>query len=137
MVSVPADAQDPAVAKLEAYRKKAKGAPVTYLIGQIDDSNGASDLNMYSVVVVTDDGQQITADGVSAAVEEWQQAFGTSDTKNYNDGVNLINASEFFLRPGAKGTVVLVADQAISSVRRVFVYPAGGMDEVEMTKASG
>jgi hypothetical protein len=92
---------------------------------------------MYSIIVVTGDGQQVTGSGVGSVVSMWQEAFGTSDTGDYNTGVSLINASNFYLQPGAKGSAILVADQSFSTVKRVFVYPAGGVDKVEATKAEG
>lgn len=134
-IDIPASASEPSLANFEAYRKKASAAPVTYLLAKIDNSNGTSSINMYSIVVVTDDGQQVTGTGVGGTISKWQEAFGTSDTKNYNAGVSLINDNNFYLQPGAKGNAILVADHPFSTVKRVFVYPAGGVDKVEATKA--
>lgn len=110
---------------------------MTYFVAHVDNTNGTGNINMYQVVVVTADGQQVQAMGVENTVGTWQKTFGTADTKGYNEGVNLINANQFLLRPGAKGAAVLVSTQAVPSVRRVFVYPAGGFDQIEMTKVNG
>jgi len=135
-VQVPANIKDPRLEKYGDYRRLANARPITYLIAQVD--NRSNDvITMYEVVVVTDSGQQIEATSISNYVDMWQDAFvgdasgSSGDLDKYNAGTALSAASNFYLHPGAKGTAILGAKEAIRSVKRVFVYPAGPFDRVE------
>ncbi len=137
VVTIPTPAEDAAVAKYEAYRKLAKAPKVVYVKAVVDNSKGTENINMYQVVVVGEDGQQIEVGSPDDTVSDWQDAFETNSRKGverYNQGVNLINRGHVYLRPGAKGTAILISPSPITSVQRVFVYPAGGFDQVEATK---
>lgn len=135
-IQVPASIMDSRLERYGDYRRLAKARAITYLIAQVD--NRSSDtITMYEVVVVTDDGQQIEATPISDYVDIWRDAFAGDasgrgvDVENYNRGVALSSASNFFLHPGAKGTAFLGAKQPIKTVKRVFVYPSGAFDRVE------
>lgn len=130
-VAVPADPDAPEVADLEAYRETVGAPPVTYLLADVDNTKGRSDINMYRVDVVEKDGSQVSATSLDDTITAWQDRLPGSATADYNVGIDLINANHFFALPGAKDTAVLVADQPIVSPQRVFVYPAGGIDRVE------
>jgi hypothetical protein len=126
---------DPRVAKIEAYRKLAHGHSVTYVVATVDNTNGTEGSNMYAVDIVTGEGQQITAMGVSEAFSPWMDHFehGGNFAPGYNTGVDLSNRYQFGLDPGAKGTAILVTRRPVASIMRMFVYPDGGMEQVEAT----
>lgn len=133
-VMVPTPADDARVQEVEAYREAAGAEPVTYVVAEVDNTAGTDDVNMYSVVVVTEDGQQVELMGISDLLGEWMGE-GSTD---YNRGVRLSNEHRFFLRPGAVGTAVLAVEGELSSdPARVYVLPAGGMTEVEATRLEG
>ncbi|UNX55408.1 hypothetical protein MF406_03835 [Georgenia sp. TF02-10] len=137
-IEIPAEATHPAVAEFEEYRQTVGGAPVTYLVAEIDNTNGTDDINMYEVDIVTEEGEQLTTYGVGDAIDVWGDLVDTNTDEGvdlYNRGVDLSNAQLDSLLPGAKGTQVLILDAPLDSVSRVFVYPAGGVDRVEATKA--
>jgi hypothetical protein len=131
-IQIPASIMDPRLERYGDYRRLAKAPAITYVIAQVD--NRSDDIiNMYEVVVVTDAGQQIEATSIGDYVDTWRDAFAgeDGDTENYNRGIALSNASNFYLHPGAKGTAILGAKEPIKTVKRVFVYPAGAFDRVE------
>jgi hypothetical protein len=114
------------------YRRLAGAPAVTYLIASVDNQSDDT-INMYKVVVVTNDGRQIEATSVSDFVDRWREAFAGEggDSAKYNRGIELSNKGQFYLLPGAKGTAILATDSSIPSVKRVFVYPAGLFSRVE------
>ncbi|WP_350276616.1 hypothetical protein [Kribbella sp. HUAS MG21] len=123
---------DPRLEPYGDYRRLAKARPITYLIAQV--TNRSDDIiTMYEVVVVTRDGRQIEATSISDYVDRWRDAFAVegADLTNYSRGIELSNASNFSLHPGAKGTAILGAKEPITTVERVFVYPAGAFSRVE------
>lgn len=131
-IQVPANIMDARLERYGDYRRLAKARPITYLIAQVKNESDQP-VNMYEVVVVTGDGQQIEATSISNYVDSWRDAFAgeDGDVTKYNQGIELSNASTFYLLPGAKGTAILGAKQPIKSVKRVFVYPSGAFDRVE------
>lgn len=131
-IQVPANIMDPRLERYGDYRRMAKARPITYLIAQIDNRSDDT-INMYEVVVVTNDGQQIEATSISDYVDTWRDAFAGEggDVAKYNLGIELSNSSSFYLHPGAKGTAILGAREPIKTVKRVFVYPSGAFDRVE------
>ncbi len=129
-IQIPASVMDPRLEKFGDYRRLAKARAITYLIAQVDNQSSQA-ITMYEVVIVTGDGRQFEATSISDYVDVWRDSFSDSEVTNYNRGVALSNASRFFLHPGAKGTAILGVRGPITSVRRVFVYPAGALDRVE------
>lgn len=126
-VEVPTDPANPALRRVEEYRA-ATGAPeVSYFIAEVDNTNGTVPVNMYGLVVVTADGEQIEAAGISEVVSGWDPALPGEGTAIYNDNL-------FRLLPGATGTALLAAPGPVDSVSRVYVLPAGGATEVEASK---
>jgi hypothetical protein len=131
-IQIPASIMDPRLERYGDYRRLAKAPAISYVIAQVDNQSDDT-INMYEVVIVTDAGQQIEATSISNYVDVWRDAFSGEggDTKKYNLGIALSNASNFYLHPGAKGTAILGAKEPIKTVQRVFVYPAGAFDRVE------
>lgn len=114
----------------------AKAPVITYLIADVDNQSDDA-INMYMVVVVTGDGRQIVATQVSDYIDIWRETFASGDNglggdvAKYNAGIKLAAQSQFDLHPGARGTAVLGAKESITTVSRVFVYPAGIFGRVE------
>ncbi|MEU4394744.1 hypothetical protein [Kribbella sp. NPDC023855] len=90
---------------------------MTYLIATVDNQSDDT-INMYKVVVVTNDGRQIEATSVSDYVDRWREAFAGEggDSAKYLRGIELSNKSQFYLLPGAKGTAILATGDPIPSV---------------------
>jgi len=131
-IQVPTSIMDPRLERYGDYRRLAKAPAITYVIAQVDNQSDDT-ITMYEVVIVTDSGQQIEATSISNYVDDWRDAFAGEggDSRKYNLGIALSNASSFFLHPGARGTAILGAKEPIKTVQRVFVYPAGAFDRVE------
>lgn len=140
-LEIPANASDPKLSKFEDYRKLAGAPKVTYITADVDNINGADGINMYEVIVTTDQGKQIQVMSVSDTLTGWEKAFDyhtNSGVHNHNIGVHLADsASQVFLQPGAKGTFVLATRQPITSAGHVYVFPAGAFDQVEAHQAAG
>jgi hypothetical protein len=136
-IQVPTPRTDPRLEPYGDYRRLAKAPVVTYLIATVDNQSDDT-INMYQVIVVTNDGRQIEATSVSNFVDQWRDAFAgeNGNATKYNRGVELSNDSQFYLLPGAKGTAILATKSPIPSVKRVFVYPAGGFSRVEAHRTS-
>lgn len=136
-LEVPTDPTDPRLAELEAYRTKLGAPEVSYVIAEVDNTDGADSINMNQVVVVTEEGEQVTLDTIFTVIGEWQDLVPIDDDSGtYNQGVELYNSYlDNNLLPGAKGTAVVAGgDGDIDSVARVFAYPAGGFDRIEATR---
>ncbi|MEU4194016.1 hypothetical protein AB0E69_19100 [Kribbella sp. NPDC026611] len=131
-IQIPANILDPRLQRYGDYRRLAHARPITYLIAQVNNRSEET-ITMYEVVVVTATGQQIEATGISDYIDTWSETFAgdDADLDKYTRGLKLSNASQFQLLPGAKGTAFLGAKEPITSVQRVFVYPAGPFVRVE------
>jgi hypothetical protein len=105
------------------------------VIAQVDNQSGGA-IDMYEVVVVAANGRQFEATSISDYVDKWKDTFDGGEVAKYNKGVDLSNESRFFLLPGAKGTAILGVKEPITSVQRVFVYPAGAFDRVEARRVN-
>ncbi|MEJ7742081.1 MAG: hypothetical protein WKF73_05735 [Nocardioidaceae bacterium] len=120
------EASDPRIAELEAYRKSVGGSPVTYVVADVDNTNGATPINMYAVDVVTAEGSQIfRARSVSHRIVKWDR--GSTSARD----IRLVRKFNVYLQPGAKGTAVLSTPKPVPSIARMWVYPAGGIEQVE------
>jgi hypothetical protein len=86
-IQVPANIKDPRLEPYGDYRRLANARPITYLIAQVDNQSD-DPINMYEVVVVTNDGQQIEATSISDYVDMWRDAFAGEggDARNYGRG---------------------------------------------------
>ncbi len=138
-LTIPTKATDQNVREYESYRNLANAPETTYIQATVDNQSVDTNANMYQVVIVTEDGEQVTFEGAGDRVEEWMSTFrdgDDEDSRKYNVGVDLVNKDIDVLRPGAKGKRVLAVEGELPSVQRVFVYPSGGMTEVAAVKAS-
>jgi hypothetical protein len=61
VVDVPTPATDPRLAEVEAYRQLAGAPEVEYFAAEVDNQAGVENINMYAVVVITEDGRTIQA----------------------------------------------------------------------------
>ncbi|MFF1819661.1 hypothetical protein ACFVWG_20335 [Kribbella sp. NPDC058245] len=127
---MPASVMDPRLERFGDYRRLAKARAITYVIAQVDNQSGG-DINMYEVVIVAEDGRQFEATSISDYIDVWRNSFGDGEVAKYNKGIELSYESRFFLHPGARGTAILGVKEPITSVQRVFVYPAGAFSRVE------
>lgn len=137
-LTVPTPRTDPLVADYEEYRKSAGAIDVTYIVAEIDNSNGEQTVTMHKVLVVTNDGRQIEVPNISVRLGTWRDTFsspGSGNIEAYHRGVELQNAIQP-LPPGASGTLINAAAQSVPSVARVFVYPTGALHRVEAVKSS-
>ena len=139
-LEIAVDVKDLRLQKFGDYRRLAKASPVTYLAATINNASEDTPVNMYSVVVITPAGEQVQFRSISEQIGEWMQVFAnpssSSDSANYNRGVDLANANQIYLLPGAKGTAFLTSQTPVPRVSRVYVYPSGGLERVEATRAS-
>ncbi len=136
-LEVPTATSDARLADVEAYRQEAGAAEVSYVVADVDNTNGTENINMYQIVVVTEDGQQVEFGSLDPIISEWRDLISPNgeDIDASNRGSDLINEHQVYLLPGAKESAILAAKEQIQSVARVYVYPAGGFDMIEATKA--
>ncbi|PCN48040.1 hypothetical protein Csp2054_09200 [Curtobacterium sp. 'Ferrero'] len=127
------DQTDPAVAAIEQARASVNGEAVTLVPVTIDNTNGTEPLNMYSITVITKDGQQIDSVDLADYFSSWRDAAG-DDAEKYNALIDTESKYAMFdLAKGAKGTAIVAFPSPVTSAWRVTVMPAGGFDEVEAT----
>ena len=131
-------ATDEQQADAEEYRQAAGGGPVTWIGVEVDNREGLEPINLYSLIVVLDDGTQHTAVPAAQTIDEW-----TTDAmlaaKVPDDvlveGQNLADSQQVYLLPGASGEFLMTADPFTpEQVRSVTAYPSGGVDQVEAFK---
>lgn len=75
--TLPTPATDPELAELEAYRVKAGGAPVSYLVADVDNRKGTAAVDMYMVSAFNEEGRQYTFTNVTDAIGLWTPSYGT------------------------------------------------------------
>lgn len=122
---------DPSVLAVEQARQTVNGEAVTLVPVEVDNTAGTEAINMYGLTLVTLDGQQIESSDVADSFLVWRDAAG-DDTDKYNALVDVENKyAQFFLQPGAKGTALVAFAEAPRSAARVYVMPAGGLDQIE------
>lgn len=123
---------NPTFEALETYRTKTGSPAVYYVNSAVDNSAGQADLNMYSLAIITEDGTTLTSLDPVDVVQGWQA--NTADDAIVSEGDDLLASRQDLLHPGAKTTKMWIFDAPIESISRVYVYPAGGVDQVEATK---
>lgn len=116
------------VDRLEAERKRLQEPALSYVVVSIDNTNGTGDVNMYKVAVVDNDGNQY--ESVNFDDLGWSDK-ATDDTAEYNRVIGLSTDLSVFLHPGAKGTAVMLFKKRPPTVKRLFVYPDGGLEDTE------
>jgi len=75
--TLPTPVTDPAVAKLEAFRKKAGGEPVAYVVADVDNRKGTEYVNMYQINAFDAEGIQYTFSGVNDMLKLWGPTYGS------------------------------------------------------------
>lgn len=105
--TLPTPVTDPAVAELEAYRAKVEGAPVTYLVADVDNRKGADRVNMYLVSALDEKGREYTFSKVTGAIKTWALSYQA-------DGTYLMPMARSFLTPSGP----LLASRRPSSTTR-------------------
>lgn len=151
--TLPTPSTDPAVAELEAYRAQVDGAPVSYLVADVDNRNGTDRVNMYMVSAFNEEGRQFTFATVTDAINLWKptyQADGTyllpngkvlddaSGTPLSRQATELYNANIDDADVAERRTIILASTDTDlpAEFTRVAVQPSGGMgDEEEATPA--
>jgi len=114
-IRVPVDRNDPAVARAESFRARVGAPPVTYLLTEVDNTSGKDPVDMYTVTIVTEDGNGIDVDWAFYVIGSWNTDIETP-TEDYT------------FPPGTKGTTVLAASEPIDSVAHLYVHPDSGTD---------
>jgi hypothetical protein len=91
--TLPTPATDPAVKSLEAFRVKAGGAPVAYLVADVDNRKGTESVNMYMVSAFDADGIQYTFSTVTDAIDAWRPTYQADGTYQMPNGKVLTDAA--------------------------------------------
>lgn len=84
--TLPTPATDPALAKLEAFRKKTGGKPVSYILADVDNRQGTELVNMYQINVFDKEGREYTFSGVTDVLRTWEPRQGTDYVYRMPDG---------------------------------------------------
>lgn len=151
--TLPTPPTDPAVAELEAFRDKAGGAPVTYLVAKVDNREGSEPVNMYMVAVFDEEGRQYTFSPVIDALNSWKPSLDSDYKYKLPDGTVLDDAAGDELSrsaadlnnenlgevdPDERATVVLASTDVDlpREFTRVSVQPSGMGDGEEAKPAA-
>jgi len=150
--TLPTPATDPAVAKLEAYRGKTGGAPVSYLVAEVDNRKGTDFVNMYQVNAFDADGKQYTFSTVTDSLKLWGPSYGedykytlpsgkvlddATGSALSSEATELHNANLNGVDVAEKATIVLASSNATlpTEFTRVSVQPSGGGEGEDATPA--
>ncbi|MFE4197265.1 hypothetical protein ACFRJ9_15485 [Paenarthrobacter sp. NPDC056912] len=146
--TLPTPASDPAVADIEAFRKKTGAAPVSYIVADVDNRNGTTPINMYRVSAYDADGKEYSFAWAETVFGEWGPSFGSDyvyhmrdgstvdeATGNalYNEGVRLNNAVDIVASPAQRANLILISKSTDlpKEFTRVAVNPSGMGNPVE------
>jgi hypothetical protein len=141
------------VAKLEAFRKKAGGEPVSYLVADVDNRKGTAMVNMYQVSAFDAEGKEYTFSGVAQFVSGWSPDYSSDykytsvDGKVLDDATGSALSSESTTLHNAnigqadiaeRATLVLASTDAPlpKEFTRVSVQPSGGGEGEDAQPAS-
>jgi len=150
--TLPTPVTHPAVKDLEALRVKAGGAPVAYLVAEVDNRKGTERVNMYQVDAFSEDGEQFQFSDAAALTNLWAPNYGADGSYTLPSGKVLDAATGDALsreatevhnkhigdaEKGAKTTIVLASSNATlpKEFTRVAVQPSGGGEGEEATPA--
>jgi len=148
---LPADPEDEALQEIEQYRQGVQAEPVTYIIADVDNREGADSVDMYQVAVFDEDGNKYEFSEVSNYISDispktdWE---GDDDTYLLPNGerlsleegsnlrhqsVDLHNEYLYGASAGERKTLIRVyeGDDLPDEFTRVSVMPSGAYDEVE------
>lgn len=140
--TLPTPATDPSVADFEAYRADVGGAPVSYLVADVDNRKGTAFVNMYRVDAFDAEGKKYSFSTVTDVLDKWRPSYsegnkytlpngkvleGEAGRTLYNRGVDLSNASIYGADIAERATIVLAsADVGLpKEFTRVAVQPSG------------
>ena len=146
--TLPTPVTHPAVKDLEALRVKAGGAPVAYLVAEVDNRKGSERVNMYSIDAFDAEGAQFTFSTAADLTNLWVPNYGADGSYTLPSGkvldaatgdalsreaTEVHNAHIGDAEKGAKATIVLASSNAVlpAEFTRVSVQPSGGMAEGE------
>ena len=150
--TLPTPASHPAVKAIEAYRVKAGGKPVAYLVAEVDNRNGTDSVNMYQVNAFDADGKEYTFSTITEAISSWSPSYGedykytsaagkplddaTGDALQ-REGVALHNEHLSGADVAEKATLILQSPttELPSEFTRVCVQPSGGGEGEDATPA--
>ena len=150
--TLPTPATHPAVKDLEALRVKAGGAPVSYLVAEVDNRKGSERVNMYQVDAFSEDGAQFQFSDAATLTSMWSPSYGADGTYTLPSGkvldaatgsamsaeaTDLHNALIGDAEKGEKATIVLASSNATlpTEFTRVSVQPSGGGEGEDATPA--
>lgn len=83
---LPALATDPALAKLEAFRKKTGGKPVSYIVADVDNRNGTELVKIYRINAFDKEGREYTFGAVTDVLETWKPTYRNDFEYKLADG---------------------------------------------------
>jgi len=150
--TLPTPATHPAVKDLEALRVKAGGAPVSYLVAEVDNRKGTERVNMYMVDAFSEDGAQFQFSDAATLTRLWSPSYGADGSYTMPSGKVLDAATGAALQAeatevynahintadkGEKATIVLASSNATlpTEFTRVSVQPSGGGEGEDATPA--
>jgi len=150
--TLPTPATHPAVKGLEALRVKAGGAPVSYLVAEVDNRKGTERVNMYMVDAFSEDGAQFQFSDAASLTNLWSPAYGADGSYTMPSGKVLDEATGDALSreatevhnahlndadKGEKATIVLASSNATlpTEFTRVSMQPSGGGEGEDATPA--
>lgn len=117
------------VEDLEAYREKAGGDPVNYMSADIDNREGAENINMYQIAVYDPAGNEYVYTSADEAADEWRDLLGSDDVDTYNEGIDLSNK---YLNQGAsphqRSTMILTGPELPAEITAVIAMPRGAFE---------
>lgn len=151
--TLPTPATDPAVKALETYRKKMGGAPVSYLVADVDNRKGTKAVNMYMVSAFDAEGIQYTFSTVTDVIDLWKPTYqadntymlpsgkvisGDAGSPLSGEGVELYNANINDADVAERTKIILASTitQLPKEFARVSVQPSGGGEGEEAQPAS-
>jgi hypothetical protein len=83
---LPTPETDPALAELEAFRKKAGGKPVSYIVADVDNRNGTEPVNLYQIKAFDKEGTEYTFGAVTDLLETWKPTYRNDYEYKLADG---------------------------------------------------
>lgn len=140
--TLPTPATDPSVADFEAYRAEVGGAPVSYLVADVDNRKGTAFVNMYRVDAFDAEGKKYSFSTVTDALDKWRPSYsegnkytlpngkvleGEAGRTLYNRAGDLNNANIHGAEIAERTTIILAsADTGLpKEFTRVAVQPSG------------
>jgi hypothetical protein len=140
--TLPTPASDPAVADIEAFRKKTGAAPVSYIVADVDNRSGTEVINMYKVSAYDAEGREYAFARAAGVFGEWGPTFGSDYVYRMPDGsildeatgsalnneeVRLNNAIDIVASPAQRANIILISKSTDlpKEFTRVAVAPSG------------